>query len=1024
MPIRFLRQSSRVIVALITLAVGAAPGFAQKTKTPKDPPPSVTSGSTPPGAAADTPSTTTKQPKPKSIQSKIAADASLVATVGDYVPCEFTKAELLALRPEPVVYTLSSADAEALRSKTISEALDESNAGTFKSDQQRDKFVKDVSELDLQGRTSSQATGKLLSILNSDTESTGKPGDVGEAAKSSNPDFSKFLFDQYAIPEDDSTKLLGDSPKSAEEKLDIASELAISAIKKNAAAGPVTDTAAAKPDVDKTAKPPSDKPTPDSKKKPEDLIANVAVAKASYAADVSKNKLALSIQNTTAAFTRPDDVACSMTILSYRTTRYAFGQKIADEFIPIQIVVRNMNKDQEFLVHDAEAAVDMDINGRLGRYSSGVDKLTARTFMIASRDYDHRNLTVHIAQGIGIVLSSSSLVGGIAAKEAANVYNSGFLTALTGVWTDHSTDQLNLLNDEGFSSYRTERTVVPKSGTAEFVIFIRSDLFEEGWWAQSCAQNIAIKRDKTAPTTATVSAIASATTTAAAAATEPAAEPATASATPPATASAGTPATTTAAKPDDSKKIAKCIGNANADTLDPACSGSPEIGVDLESARRVCVDYYLNLNSQSPPPDPKKPLLTKVGKDEALDFDLAYFTPKTVHYKNWSSVSQSLFRELALTVVAGTHIAEESDNTQSLAKLDCPTDAGGDIDFDKAENNNIVCTLTGSGLDGVDALKLKNSANLADPATASATVTTTSTGTSKTTKATFALDTLGKLSAKSYKVSLLTSKGAETLTDQVVHLSGEPYLPPSGKPTPASVDFKTLLTTGSKPVTVKLTGYHLDELKEVQFQKAQGDNATGTVSSFSIPVEAGATATQAQVNLTSDNVKAGKITGDFSSQSLKLAICLISKSSPGAKESKQILEVTGNIAAAKSPAKSPTKTSVNVSPNPLSFGSEQLDKTTAARPVTLTNSGTSAVTKLEVKRSGANQDDFVADSSACGDSIAAGANCKVSVKFKPGAVGKRSATLEITYTGSDSTQQSVPLPMSGTGIKAAATSPK
>src|SRR5271154_5922428 len=71
--------------------------------------------------------------------------------------------------------------------------------------------------------------------------------------------------------------------------------------------------------------------------------------------------------------------------------------------------------------------------------------------------------------------------------------SSGFLTALIGVWTDHSTEQLNLLNDEGFSSYRTERTVVPKSGTAEFVIFVRSDQFEQGWWVQDCAEKIIIK---------------------------------------------------------------------------------------------------------------------------------------------------------------------------------------------------------------------------------------------------------------------------------------------------------------------------------------------------------------------------------------------------------------------------------------------------------------------------------------------------------------------------------------------------
>jgi hypothetical protein len=88
-----------------------------------------------------------------------------------------------------------------------------------------------------------------------------------------------------------------------------------------------------------------------------------------------------------------------------------------------------------------------------------VDKLTARGFMLASRDYGHRNLSGHLVQ--------------TDVKSAASVF-SGFIPALTGVWTDHNTEQLNLLNDEGFSSYRTERTIVPKSGTTEFVISVRT----------------------------------------------------------------------------------------------------------------------------------------------------------------------------------------------------------------------------------------------------------------------------------------------------------------------------------------------------------------------------------------------------------------------------------------------------------------------------------------------------------------------------------------------------------------------
>src|SRR5207245_1291168 len=83
-------------------------------------------------------------------------------------------------------------------------------------------------------------------------------------------------------------------------------------------------------------------------------------------------------RNLAAAFQRPQDVGCAMSILSWNETRYAFGRIIANEYIGVQIVVRNLNDKQEFALHDAELSVDTDINGRYGRFYSGRDKLVVR----------------------------------------------------------------------------------------------------------------------------------------------------------------------------------------------------------------------------------------------------------------------------------------------------------------------------------------------------------------------------------------------------------------------------------------------------------------------------------------------------------------------------------------------------------------------------------------------------------------------------------------------------------------------
>jgi len=246
--------------------------------------------------------------------------------------------------------------------------------------------------------------------------------------------------------------------------------------------------------------------------------------------------------------------------------------------------------------------------------------------------------------------------------------------------------------------------VVPKSGTAEFIIFVRSDQFQEGWWVQDCTENIAIRNPEQLHT-------------------------------------------------NSSKDLARCVGQFNLDSPDPKCRANTEIGVDLDAARRVCTHFYKSASNR-----PKRRCTVNAGTREksceselvdigtGTDFagDLAYFKPNSVPYKKWSPRAQALFRELALTVVAGTHIEEQVDTKPTVTKIDCPRDAIDDLDFDKAENGALTCTLTGSNLDKVQTLKLRNSADATDTKTASGTVTTTTSANSTITKASFTLDALGR----------------------------------------------------------------------------------------------------------------------------------------------------------------------------------------------------------------------------------------------------------------------------------------
>ncbi len=115
----------------------------------------------------------------------------------------------------------------------------------------------------------------------------------------------------------------------------------------------------------------------------------------------------------------------------------------------------------------------------------------------------------------------------------------------------------------------------------------------------------------------------------------------------------------------------------------------------------------------------------------------------------------------------------------------------------------------------------------------------------------------------------------------------------------------------------------------------------------------------------------------------------------------------------------PTSTgggSATVSPTSLSFGNEALDNTSAAKKVTLTNTGTSELDISSVAASG----DFAISANTCGSTLAAGKKCTVSVTFTPTALGALAGTLTFTDDATNSPQT---VALTGTGVEPATLSP-
>ena len=123
--------------------------------------------------------------------------------------------------------------------------------------------------------------------------------------------------------------------------------------------------------------------------------------------------------------------------------------------------------------------------------------------------------------------------------------------------------------------------------------------------------------------------------------------------------------------------------------------------------------------------------------------------------------------------------------------------------------------------------------------------------------------------------------------------------------------------------------------------------------------------------------------------------------------------VLTNVLSVTAPTTPPPPPAPTLSANPtsLAFGGQDTGTASAARTVTVTNGGSSAVSVSAVTASG----DFSRSGGSCGSSLAAGANCTVGVVFTPTATGARSGALTVSGSAANSP---LTVALSGTGTTA------
>ena len=294
---------------------------------------------------------------------------------------------------------------------------------------------------------------------------------------------------------------------------------------------------------------------------------------------------------------------------------------------------------------------------------------------------------------------------------------------------------------------------------------------------------------------------------------------------------------------------------------------------------------------------------------------------------------------------------------------------------------------------GTSALTITTGGITLSGANASSFSETTTCGTTLAAAATCTISVSFKPTATGTLTGTLNVADNATGSPQKVTLTGTgAAAPPTATLTPATLTFASTTvgsTSAAQVVTLKNSGTSTLTIT------TGGITLNGTnASSFSETTTCGTTLAAAAACTISVSFKptaTGTLTGTLN----------VADNATG---SPQKVTLTGTGAVTNS---------ISVLPATLSFPNTVTGSTSAAQPVTLSNTGTGTVTISSISIVGTNPTSFQ-DLSGCGTTLAAKASCTVYVAFKPASAAALTAALSIADTASGS-PQTVKLSGTGTG---------
>jgi trimeric autotransporter adhesin len=228
----------------------------------------------------------------------------------------------------------------------------------------------------------------------------------------------------------------------------------------------------------------------------------------------------------------------------------------------------------------------------------------------------------------------------------------------------------------------------------------------------------------------------------------------------------------------------------------------------------------------------------------------------------------------------------------------------------------------------------------------------------------------------------------------IVNLTGTGALP-TATPSPTSIAFgNQIISTTSPAQVVTIT-----------------NSSAVTLTIASIAVTGGNAGDFAQTNTCSTPVPAAgtctiSVTFTPTVAGARASAVVVTDN---AADSPQSIALTGTGVA--------TAAVVSLNPTSLTFTSQNTGTTSAAKTVTLTNTGNATLNITSIAVGGTNPGDF-AQTNTCGTSVAASGTCTISVTFSPTAAGARAASVLLADNANGSPQS---IPLTGVGTVSAPT---